>query len=165
MGNFEEILSDHLFDIEDLNRDFSLQIGDNPIIVEKFRPRVSYDLLFYGKDSKICFSSPNFLKEDFHIYFQNMIEVSKTTLGDLMNGNTLLDFKIYPSVNRKLKEIFFSVMGTRARAESIPAFGRIGLYNSENGKGKAPRIFFVVGHYATLHIIACDPEHDIYDGS
>lgn len=163
MNHFEEILKEHSEEVVDLGRDLNLKIGDSPSVIEEFRPRFSYDLLSYNKDVDLCFSSKDFTKEDFHIYLQKMIQVSKTKLGDLMYNDTGLDFKIYPSVNKALKKIFFEMIGAKEFVESIPSFGRIGLYNSEDGSKKAPRIFFVVGHYATLHILACDPMHKIYD--
>ncbi|MHA7056059.1 hypothetical protein ACWGOQ_0002490 [Aquimarina sp. M1] len=162
MGDFEEALRSHSDEVIGFGRDLSLNIGDNPTIEEDFKPSISYDLLSYKVEREICLTSENFTKEDFHLYFEKMIEVSKTRLGDLLDGNTNLDFKIYTGANKKLKEIFFKSIGVSRTPESTPSFGRIGLYNSKSGVEKAPRIFFVVGHYAKLHILAFDPEHKIY---
>ena len=162
MGDFEEILKYHSEEIVDLGRDLDLELGDNPKITPEFKPRISYNLLSFGNDPDVCFTSSKFTKEDFHLYFEKMKEVSQTSLGDLMSGDTDLDFKVYSGVNTQLKKLYFGLIGARGYVEAIPSFGRIGLYNSEDGTGKAPRIFFAVGHQATLHILACDPEHKIY---
>ena len=161
--NFEEILSLHTEEVIDLGRDLSLEIGDNPSITREFKPKISYDLLSFQKDKDICFTSEAFTKEDFHIYFKKMITISRTSLGDLMDGKPDIDFTIYSGANKKLKDIFFKSINAKKYVETIPSFGRVGLYNSADGNGKAPRIFFVVGHHATLHILACDPNHLIYE--
>ncbi|MFI1770365.1 hypothetical protein [Thalassobellus citreus] len=163
MGSFEDILKVHTEEVIDFDRDLNLKKGDSPSITREFKPRISYDLLSFKDNEEICFTNSCFVKEDFHIYFEKMIEVSKTKLGDLMDGNTELDFKIYSGVNKALKSIFLSSLGERGYVETIPSFGRIGLYNSSDGSGKAPRIFFALGHQSTLHILACDPEHKVYN--
>ena len=163
MGSFEDVLKTHSEELIDLDRDLNLKKGDSPSATREFKPRISYDLLSFKKDKDICFTSSCFIKEDFHIYFEKMIEVSKTKLGDLMDGYTDLDFKIYSGVNKTLKSIFLSSLGERGYVETIPSFGRIGLYNSTDGTSKAPRIFFALGHQSTLHILACDPKHKVYD--
>lgn len=109
-------------------------------------------------------TNPLFTKEDFYIYFEKMIKVTQTTMEDLIEGRTDVEFTIYEYPNNELKEIFDQSIGRRSRKENLPAFGRIALYNSQDGTGKAPRIFFVIGHYSTLHILAFDPEHKIYPG-
>jgi hypothetical protein len=162
MNDLESLLKSHSEEIIYLDRNLNLKNGDNPNIVDEFIPRISYDLLSFKDNPKICFTSLVFLKEDFHIYFEKMIEVTQTKIGDLIDGNTNLDFKIYNGVNNKLKNLFFKALGSPKHVESIPSFGRIGLYNSADGGGKAPRIFFAIGHNSTLHILACDPEHDLF---
>lgn len=162
MGSFEDVLSMHTEEIIDLGRDLKLRIGDSPILARDFSPRISYDLLSYKKNNEICFTSEKFTKDDYHIYFKKMIELSNAKMGDLIDGDTNLDFVVYSGANKHLKEIFFEQIGATAFVESIPSFGRLGLYNSDSGKDKAPRIFFAIGHYSTLHILACDPEHKIY---
>ncbi|MCB0375341.1 MAG: hypothetical protein KDD04_05425, partial [Sinomicrobium sp.] len=93
---------------------------------------------------------------------EKMKEVTSSTMSDLMCGNTSVDFKIYSHAKLELQDFFFKAINSKPSAEKVPAFGRIGLYNSKEGTGKAPRIFFAIGHYSTLHIFLCDPEHEIY---
>lgn len=160
--NFDDIVSGHADEIVGMDRDLNLQIGDRTSIVYEFSPNISYDLLKLGENPGMCFTSESFTKDDFHIYLSKMSEVTKTSMGDLIDGNSNVDFKIYDGSRKELREIYFKAIGGRPSAEQVPSFGRIGLYNSDDGEGKAPRVFFVVGHYSTLHILLCDPEHKLY---
>lgn len=160
--SFDDVLSGHADEIVGMDRDLSLQVGDRTSIVYEFSPNISYDLLTIREKDEMCFTSETFTKEDFHIYLMKIREVTSTTMGDLIDGNTGVDFKIYDGSRKEFREIYFKVIGGRPSPEQVPSFGRIGLYNSEDGTEKAPRVFFVVGHYSTLHILFCDPEHKLY---
>ncbi|PRX56676.1 hypothetical protein [Flagellimonas meridianipacifica] len=161
--SFLDALNDHAEEIESYGLDFRLNPGDAPRAVQFIRPSVSYDLLQKNYEPNICHTSNDFIKEDFHDYFDVLKDVCSKSLGELMNEHSNVDFEIYSSPNRNLKAVYAKAMGKKNIYQSeMPSFGRIGLYNSLDENGKAPRIFFALGHWARLHVLIFDPLHQIY---
>ena len=130
-----------------------------------FKPTISYNYLNINIIPKYCFNQTDFNESDYKIYFEKLKVISNTPLSELEEiKDRTLDFKIYTgTVKKELIDCFKTIIGRKdLRNNQIPHFGRIGLYNGEKKGDKAPRVFFFVGHYSTLHILLFDPYHDIY---
>tara|TARA_R110000744_G_scaffold380502_1_gene501524 strand:+ start:8890 stop:9402 length:513 start_codon:yes stop_codon:yes gene_type:complete len=164
--SFDSIIQEHVEEVSDFERDLKLLRGDNPRVALNYRPSISYDLLLFKEDLKHCFTSDSFSRSDFHIYIDIIKKVCNFRMEELMDGkrgSTGIDFEIYDNPNQRLKDFFWlATKNTSPNNQDLPALGRIGLYNSEDGNGKAPRIFFALGYNSTLHLILCDPEHLVY---
>lgn len=167
MMNFEDIVSTHIEEFNELGRD-KVYLGGDKVFKDNssvFRPTISYNYLNINIIPDFCFKQPEFTEFDYKIYFEKLKIISNTPLPDLESiKDKGLDFKVYTgSVKKELLDCFKKVIGKDTlHANQIPYFGRIGLYNGKKKGDKAPRVFFFVGHYSTLHILLYDPYHKIY---
>ncbi len=165
--NFEEMVSTHIDEFESLGRDKIYSGGDLLLNTNSrfFKPTISYNYLNINIITKYCFKQTDFNENDYKIYFEKLKIISNTPLTELEElKDKSLDFKIYTgSVKKELIDCFKKIIGKDdLKSNQIPYFGRIGLYNGLKKGDKAPRVFFFVGHYSTLHILLFDPYHDIY---
>jgi hypothetical protein len=166
--SLESMISLHINDYEELGRDKVYKAGDKfikNVSSNFFKPTISYNYLNINIVAKYCFHQNDFTESDYKIYFDKLKTISTIPLPDLENTkDKTLDFKIYTgNVKAELLDCFKKVVGrTDLNDDQIPYFGRIGLYNGRKKGDKAPRIFFFVGHYATIHILLYDPYHLIY---
>jgi len=165
--DFRYILEEHTNDFDESGRDHIFEIGDKVLNKHSShsKPSFSYNYLNISTCPEYCFNHLDFDSSDYNMYFQNVRRISKLTYHELLEqGNKKeIDFTIYTSINSALKKEFNKLINNiKLSPEQTPTFGRIGLYNSSYPGGKAPRIFFFVGHHCMLHILFFDPYHQLY---
>lgn len=132
------------------------------------KPLFAYDFIDLDV-TPYSFSQNHLDNTDACSYFAKLKELSNRTINDLLNNSDhKLHFHIYPKLTGKQYDLIKQITRRDSiRVEETPAMGQIGLYTAGEGKAdrntgvKSPRIYFVVGEWAVLHVIFYDPFHEI----
>jgi len=126
-------------------------------------PLFSYQLLNIGDIEECCFKRDDAHYIDYHKYFERIKEISSRTLDDLLDNEKHFRFDYRPKGN--LLNAYKKLVGkTYLKPELIPTIGHFDLYTEKRIEGeetKAPRIYFIVGQHAILHILFFDLFHEL----
>jgi hypothetical protein len=155
----EEDFSDHHYDFE-----FGYE-GSSPSN-KGFRPTFSYKYIDLGK-TEFHFHREEFDEKDRRTYFERLKNFSQQSLEYILDRSShTLHFKLNPdSRNREYHLLSELVDIDFGSGNAYPVLGHFALYTptyEEGKKNKAPRIFFLVGENAVLHILFYDPFHEIH---
>ena len=125
-------------------------------------PFFAYDYLNF-QIKEFSFDHPDFLQDDYQIYFSQVAKIARITMKNLMNHHKRSDHFHIGSANYKMAKILRQLFkNNRLREIELPLVGQFHLYTPNNGSRKAPRIHFFVGPISALYITLYDPYHEIY---
>ncbi|SDP90507.1 hypothetical protein SAMN05428975_3445 [Mucilaginibacter sp. OK268] len=116
-----------------------------------------------------CFDQSCLDGDDAYHYFFTLKEFSKLTTKKLTTElHHEYHFHIYSKPNSKLISLVEKISGTSFTPETQPLIGQFALYTEENASRssgtKSPRIYFIIGKNAVMHILFYDPFHEINPG-
>lgn len=132
-------------------------------------PLISYNYIDLG-DTEYHFSQDCFDNLDLLSYFKQLKKFSNLLFRNLMDNSSHHDhFKIEPKVGPKIKRLLEKVYKKPLTEKTTPLVGHFALYtnpeSARDTKIKSPRIFFILGKRATIHILFYDPYHEIHGRS
>ena len=127
------------------------------------RPTVSYLYLNNKPSTEYTFFSTEFGKREIKEYFIKMALFSSQNLATLIdNSNHDLHFK-FASETSPEYNVLENHLQIKFNAENKPILGHFALYTDEKiENSKSPRIFFLLGENAIIHILFFDPFHKMH---
>lgn len=129
------------------------------------RPTVSYLYIDMGT-TKYNFNQKDFGKRESKEYLKKMNKYAQTPLQDLIDNSEHEEhFRISTNLSKNEKELLKEHIGVPIKEENSPIIGHFALYTEkyeEGKKTKCPRIFFLVGEQAIMHVLFFDPYHEIH---
>ncbi len=162
-------------DVEDFESDegrkysFGREIDGKEILNnEKETVLIAYDYIDIDR-TDYCFDQPCLDGDDAFNYFATLKEFSKLTAKKLTTElHHTHHFHIYSKPNAKLISLVEDISGKSFTPETQPLIGQFALYTEENASRestvKSPRIYFIIGKNAVMHILFYDPYHEINPG-